>query len=83
MSNLIIHILDDAPVVTVDGPVPQSFLWTAGAWQRAPIAGLKALASGREIGHICFLSRFPAAACALPLALEVAAEVRGTGLEAG
>jgi hypothetical protein len=83
MLNLVIHILDDAPVVTVDGPVPKSFLWTGGAWQHAPVAGLKALAAGREIGHICFLSRYPAAACALPLALDIASLMRGTSLKAG
>ena len=82
MSHLIIHILDDAPVVTLDGPVPMSFLWTRGAWRHAPVAGLKALAAGREIGNVCFLSRFPAAACALPLALERVSALRGNSLKA-
>ncbi len=71
--SLLLHEIDCKPVVTVDGPIARSLIWSEGAWRHDPVAGLKALSEGRQIGAIRLMSRHPAAACALPYALDTLA----------
>lgn len=71
--SLLLHEVDSKPVVTVDGPIARSLVWSDGAWRHNPVAGLKALSEGRQIGTVRLMSRHPAAACALPHALDTLA----------
>jgi hypothetical protein len=66
------------PVAILGSPSPdgwRAFAWDEGSWRPASPHAMAARLLGQAITSKSFVARYPAAACALPLALE-----HGTGV---